>query len=88
MAGVLLPSVEPWGCGVKGTVNTGMRVLRNTKVRDLTQQQCLKLLYHHHGLPVSDMRKKAYLLKAAGSDWPDYFDGTQASHIQAWIERE
>lgn len=67
----------------------GFAALRASKVRDLTPEQCRRLLSHHHGRPLHPMRRRAYLLKSSGQNWPDYFpDATEASKIQAWIENE
>lgn len=68
---------------------TSMRDLRNTPVRDLTPEQCRKLLSHHHGGTLTPERRKAYLLKSAGDKWPAYFsDATEASRVQLWIQNE
>lgn len=67
----------------------GFRELRRMLVRDLTPEQCRKLLSHNHGQALDPMRRKAYLLKSAGENWTAYFsDATIASRIQQWIENE
>lgn len=66
----------------------GMAALRETPVRDLTPEQCQRLLSHHHGGSLSPERRKAYLLKSSGANWTAYFNATEASAVQAWIEHE
>lgn len=65
-----------------------MRDRRMSKVKDLSPRDCRKLLSHHHGIGYNSMRRKAYLLKSAEENWTAYFNATEASAIQMWIENE
>lgn len=64
----------------------GMAALRATPVKDLTPEQCRKLMYHHHGGSLSVDRRKAYLLKASGKDCRAYFSAEEVTRLRALIK--
>jgi hypothetical protein len=57
-----------------------MRQLRSTPVRDLTQEQCRKLLVHHHGGTLTDERRRAYLFKHC--EHPEAYFSSEAEREQ------
>jgi len=63
-----------------------VNITRELPVRELTPGECRMLKVHCHN--ASPERHKAYLLRASGEDWSVYFNATEASKIQAWIEAE
>lgn len=67
-------------------INT-MHKLCETPVRDLTPEQCRKLLGHAHPEPPSPLRVKAYLYKSV-DDPRLYFEARECARIERWIEHE
>lgn len=67
---------------------TTMRDLRQTPVRDLTPEQCGRLLVHHHGGSLTPERRNAYLLKKSREMWTAYFTAEKRAEILKWIEGE
>jgi hypothetical protein len=60
---------------------------RDILVRDLTPEECGRLLVHSH--KISPERRKALLLKrAAGHAVVAYFSNAEAIEIQEWINKE
>jgi hypothetical protein len=73
--------------GMKSKAVSTMRELRQTPVRDLTPDQCARLLVHHHGGSLSEDRRKAYLFKKTPNP-ETYFDPAEMQRIKLWIETE
>lgn len=63
-----------------------MRTLRSTPVKELTSEQCRKLLVHHHGGALDPLRRKAYLLKAHPGQESAYFKPDEQRVIERAIE--
>ena len=59
--------------------------IRKQPVRDLTANECSRLLVHAHERP--PMRGKAYLLRS-GRPPEVYFTPDEIKKIEAWIEAE
>ena len=64
-----------------------MRDLRTVPVKELTPEQCRKLLVANHGGTLTEERRRAYLFKSA-NDPERFFTMDEGVAIIGWIQQE